>query len=193
MHTTRRQHLTTVLPRITFALLVCAGSAIACARMARGAEIIPSIGMTRPVDGDNNSDLSAGLALRGSLLPFLMDEIAVSYRSESRFGDALHVRMFPITASLWLQPVPALYAGGGVGFYNTMLDYNSDVVPFVEDQTRQDFGVHLGGGVRVPLTPSAAIDLNGRYVMMQEQDTAIIPGQFDPDFWNMNLGIAFRF
>ena len=195
MHTTRTQHLSAVLPRLVLALLVCAGVSFVSAPIAQGAEIIPSVGMTRPVDGNSNntSNLSGGLALRGSLLPFLKDEIAVSYRSESRFGDALRVRMNPVTASLWLTPVPALYMGGGVGFYNVMFDYDSDIVPFIDDETHQDFGLHLGGGLQVPLTSSAAIDLGGRYVMMREQDTDLIPQNFDPDFWSANLGIAFSF
>jgi hypothetical protein len=178
---------------IAVAALLCIGVSFALARTASGAEIIPSVGMTRPVEGSNESEFSAGLALRGELLPILKDEIAVSYRSESRFNDALRVRMYPITASLWLQPVPAIYAGGGVGFYNTTLDYDQDVVPLVEDETRQEFGVHLGGGLRVPLATAAAVDLSGRYVMMRDQESPLVPERFDPDFWSANLGLAFHF
>jgi opacity protein-like surface antigen len=103
----------------------------------------------------------------------------------------LHVRMWPITASLYLSPVPALYAGAGVGWYNVTFDYD-DTLP-IEDETNQEFGVHLGGGLQVPLAPSAAVDLNGRYVFMREQESPLVPESFDPDFWATRLGLAFKF
>ena len=160
---------------------------------AASVEIIPSIGMTRAVEGTNETHTSYGLALRGSLGEILRPEIGASFRSESRFNENLRVKMFPVTASLWLQPIPAIYAGGGVGWYNTRFDYNQDVVPNVQDETRQEFGLHLGGGVRVPLSSMATVDLHGRYVMMRPQESRLVPEQFDPDFWNANLGIAFGF
>lgn len=175
------------------AVLLSIVAALLPASAARSAEIVPSIGMTRAVDGDEDVRLSAGLALRGSFLPFLKNEIAISYRSESRFDGALVMRTYPVTASLWLTPLPALYVGGGVGYYNTTFDFDQDLVPFIEDETRQEFGIHLGGGLRVPVAPAAALDLQGRYVMMRDQESRLVPESFDPDFWSMNLGLAFGF
>lgn len=192
-----RSHRSTTSRRllnpIAIGMLLCGLGAFGSATLARGAEIIPSLGMTRAVDGGDESRLSAGLALRGTILPFLKDEIAISYRSESRFDGALTLRSYPVTASLWLSPIPTLYAGGGVGFYNTTFDYDQDIVPLVRDETRQEFGVHLGGGLRVPLAPAASVDLQGRYVMMRDQESPLVPERFDPDFWSVNLGLAFGF
>ena len=41
--------------------------------------------------------------------------------------------MWPITASLWFTPIPMLYAGGGVGWYQVTLNYANDA--FDENQS----------------------------------------------------------
>jgi opacity protein-like surface antigen len=98
--------------------------------------------------------------------------------------------MWPVTASLYLRPVPALYAGAGVGWYHTTFDYASGVP--LADETHQDFGVHVGGGFQVPLGAGAAVDLNGRYVMLRDQDSHLVPEKFNPDFWTTSIGLAFK-
>lgn len=161
---------------------------------AHAIEIVPSVGLTKAADSDGDAKMFGNLAFRGNLLPVLQTEIAVGYRQEDRFDDQLRVKMVPVTGSLWFAPVPMLYAGGGVGWYVTKFDYDQDkiVVP-VSDETKQEFGVHLGGGLKVPVAPAMAVDLQGRYVMMREQENKLIPGHFDPDFWSTTLGIAFKF
>jgi len=165
---------------------------IASVQLARATEIIPSVGMTRAVDtGDNNTEISGGLALRGDMTPFLMAEIGGSYRSEERSGGDLHLKQWPITASLWLKPMPMLYAGGGVGWYYTTLDYSK--ASSFSDETSSEFGVHLGGGLRVPIAPIASLDLNGRYVFLGELDQKLSTEKLDPDFWTTTLGLAIKF
>lgn len=185
-------HQPRVLSRIRLGALVCVGLAVG-ASAARAAEIVPSLGMTRAVDGGDQTQLSGGLAVRGNILPLLKAEIAAGYRSNSQLDGALRVRQWPITTSLWLTPIPEIYAGGGIGFYQTTLDYDQRRLPLVTDQTRQDFGIHLGGGVQIPLASSIGLDLGGRYVMMRDQESALIPHRFNPDFWTLNAGLAFRF
>jgi hypothetical protein len=159
-------------------------------QIARSAELVPSIGWMR-LTGEAESKSFGNLALRGNMLPVLKSEIAVGYRNEERIANQLDVRMVPVTTSLYLAPVPAIYAGGGVGWYHTTFDYSSSVP--LADRTSEEFGVHLGGGVQVPLAPSASVDLGGRYVMMREQDSHLIPERFDPDFWVTTLGLAIHF
>ena len=172
-------------PALTASLLVAPmGRALA-------GEIIPSVGLTRSVDSDEAKSL-VGLALRGSLIPGVVKtEIGVQYRQESLYNGDLKLRQWPVTASLWLAPVPALYAGAGVGWYQTTFDYADDTG--INDTTHQDFGVHVGGGVRVPLVPHANLDLNGRYVFMQDQESHLIPEKFNPDFWSLTAGVAIGF
>lgn len=159
---------------------------------AENSEIVPMVGLSRSPDSDNDAEIFGSLAFRHRFAPILLTEIDISYRSEDYYEDQLHLRMWPITASLYLSPVPSIYAGAGVGFYNLTLDYE-DNTEVLEDQTSQEFGVHLGGGLQVPLAPSAAIDLNGRYVFIQDQENDLVPDTFDPDFWATRVGVAFKF
>lgn len=170
--------------------LAAAAAFLTWAATARSAELVPSIGVTRAVDGDENTKTFLGLALRGTLVPQIVQtEIGVGYHRDEQYGGDLNVKMIPVTASLLVSPVRSLHLDGGVGWYHTNLDYEN---PLLEDQTNQDFGIHVGGGMQVPLSPRAALDLTGRYVMLESQETRLIPEQFDPDFWTMSLGVAFR-
>jgi opacity protein-like surface antigen len=170
------------------ALVMCAAVKV---QAVHATEIIPSVGLTRSVDSDEAKPI-VGLAFRGSAIPHVLDvELKGQYRKQDRFDGALTERMWPITASAWLTPLRVVYAGAGVGWYHTTLDYNGPAAP--PDETTQVFGVHAGGGVRVPLAPAIALDLNGRYIWLQDQETAIVPREFNPDFWDMSLGLGFHF
>ncbi|HEU4724445.1 MAG TPA: outer membrane beta-barrel protein [Candidatus Eisenbacteria bacterium] len=163
----------------------------ASAPPARAGEIVPSVGYSKGVDSDEAKS-NLGLAIRGNLAgPAVQAELGTSYRSEERFGGDLKLRMVPVTASILVRPVPMLHADVGAGWYFTKFDYNDALL--IDDETSQDFGVHLGGGLQVPVAPRAALDLTGRYVFMQDQESKLVPATFDPDFWNMSLGLAFKF
>lgn len=171
--------------------LAAAACVAAFAATAAAGELVPSVGITRGVEGGDDGKLYVGLALRDDFAPMLKGEVGIAYRSESRYDDQLRVRSWPVTASLYLAPVPALYAGAGVGWYQTTFDYRNES-PLLEDETKQLFGVHVGGGMQMPFG-IAAVDLNGRYVMLREQESRLVPEEFDPDFWSMSLGLALRF
>jgi len=178
-------------PAHVIALAAALSALVLLAGASAAAEFVPSIGITKPVDGGTDAKLLTGLALRDNLAPILKGELAVAYRSESRFDDQLKVRSWPVTASLYLTPVPALYGGAGVGWYQTTFDYENNT-PLLQDETKQLFGVHVGGGMQVPLA-AAALDLNGRYVMLRDQESRLVPEEFNPDFWTLALGLAFKF
>ena len=154
-------------------------------------QIVPSVGMTRAVDGNDEAKISGGLAVRGTILPLLMGEIGASYRNDEFYGGDLDVRQWPVTASLYLTPIPSIYAGGGVGWYHTTFDYAE--ATGIPNSTSEEFGVHLGGGLQIPVAPMAAVDLSGRYVFMQDQESHLIPETFDPDFWQTSIGLAIKF
>jgi len=159
--------------------------------IAQSGEIVPSLGITKSVDEGTESKLYAGLAFRGAIFPMVKSEIGIAYRDESRLDDNLNVRMWPVTASLLLTPLPMLYAGGGVGWYYTTFDYN-EVLPF-QDTTKQKFGVHLGGGLGVPLGPVLGLDLQGRYVFFDKVGSPLPPQSFNPDYRTTSLGLAIKF
>jgi len=170
--------------------LLFLGAALAPAR-SRAAEIVPSYGLTKSVDGGDEVKGMFGLALRGNLVPNLLQtEVAAGYRSEDMADGALHVRQWPITASLLLAPMNMIYADAGVGWYHTTYDYEDDALP---DDTVQKFGVHLGGGLKVPVAPRVALDLSGRYVKLQDQESRLVPEKFDPSFWTLSAGLALKF
>ena len=161
--------------------------------VAAGAvEIIPSLGVTKSTD-DNAGDAKAfgGLSLRMPLLPFLKAEGMIGYRQDSFADGDVKVRQWPVSASLWLAPLPSVYAGGGVGWYRTTLDF-ADALP-IEDSTDMNMGVHLGGGVGMPIAPKLGLDLNGRYIFMQtDNDNLQVPTSFNPDYWSLALGLVFK-
>jgi len=188
-HTSRR----TLASARVAGVLMLATLATSSPGIARAFEIIPSLGVTKSTD-TNAGDAKAfgGLAIRAPLLPFLKAEGGIGYRQDSFANDDVKVRQWPVTASLWLSPLPMVYAGGGFGWYRTSLDYR-DSLP-IEDSTSLETGVHLGGGLNIPIAPRLGLDLNGRYIFMQKGDeNAQLPTTFDPDFWTTSLGLAIRF
>lgn len=170
------------------AALLVAGPAVSA---SRAAELVPSVGLTRSTDSDDTKS-NVGLALRGNMAgPVLQSELGVSYRSDAYYGGALKVKQIPVTASLLVFPIPTLHADAGVGWYNTKYDYDATFPPSA-DETKQQFGVHLGAGLQFPLAPKVGVDMTGRYVFMKDQESRIVPTTFNPDFWTMSLGLAFK-
>jgi opacity protein-like surface antigen len=173
--------------------LMLATLSVASVRVTQAMEIIPSFGVTKSTDANaGNSNGFGGLALRAALLPFLKLEGGIAYRQDSFAGGDLKVRQWPVTASAWLAPLPMVYAGGGIGWYRTTFDYNARLP--IQDTTTDKMGVHLGGGVLIPMAPRVGLDLSGRYIFMQgNKNTLQLPTTFNPDFWTLGVGVAFSF
>ncbi len=151
-------------------------------------EFIPSVGMSRPVDGGASST-TVGLSLRAPLLGNgFQSEVGVGYRREDIAGGGLKIHRWPVTASLWMFPAKSLYLGGGAGWYNTTVENTGS-----GSSTSQKLGMHLGGGLKVPLGSGTALDLNSRYVFLGGNENNLLPGKFKPDSWNSSLGLALHF
>lgn len=172
------------------AAILLTGTALVVTR-AQSGEIIPSLAMTKAVDSNDNTRMSYGLALRAPMAPFLDAEIGVGYRKDEITAGLVERTQWPVTGSLWLKPTPMLYVGGGAGWYNTTLHYPNTLI---SNETTQDFGVHLGGGLSIPMVPNVAtLDLNGRYVWLGDQTSQLPPQTFKADFWTTSLGVGFHF
>ena len=181
-----------VAARFLAGTLVLAILVPAWAGTSRAMQFIPSLGLSKSTDSNaGEAKLSGGVALRAPILPFLSAEGGISYRQESFASDDFTVRTWPVTASLWVTPVPMLYAGGGLGWYRTTYDFRNSA-PFA-DRTTDQVGVHLGGGLAMPLSPALGLDLNMRYVFMQQDNSVQFPTTFNPDFWSTTLGLAIKF
>ena len=177
---------------VTAALVSAATLMMAVAvRDAHSAELVPSIGLTRALDGSEETKMSYGLALRSNIAPVLAAEIGASYRKETLYAGTTEIVQWPVTASLWLKPLSAIYAGGGVGWYQTTVRYPQTTLA---SSTSQKFGAHLGGGLTLPLVPGvASLDLSGRYVYLGDQASELPPRNFKADFWTTSAGLAIHF
>jgi len=191
MHAVSHRNVGRMIERSLLAALLASGVAL-LVPSARAGEIIPSIGMTRTPDGSDNTAISYGLALRASIVPMVAAELGLGYRRSEMFDGNVESTQWPVTGSLWLKPMPLFYVGGGAGWYNTTLHYPN--TPALASYTTQKFGVHLGGGVSMPLVPGfASADLNGRYVYLGNEQSDLPPNRFKADFWTTSLGVAFHF
>jgi opacity protein-like surface antigen len=181
------------VPKYLLVALLLASLAALYAGVAHAFEIIPSLGLTKSTDASaGDAKASGGLALRMPLMSFLKAEGGISYRQDSFSDGEATIKQWPVTLSLWASPFPMLYAGGGIGWYRTTIDYASDL-PF-KDTTSMTTGVHLGGGFLVPIATNLSLDLNGRYIFMSKDNNNVqVPTTFDPDYWTTSLGLAIRF
>ena len=159
---------------------------------ARAAEIVPSIGVSAGSHG-GDPQFSTGLALRSTVIPFVKGELGVAYHrdSYSMSGSTLNSTTWPVTASVWFAPVPFVYAGGGAGWYHSTVSLAG--APVVASVTEQAFGTHVGGGLRMPVAPLIALDLNARYVVLQKRTNSLTSATYDPSFWTAALGLAVKF
>ena len=158
---------------------------------AQAAQIVPSVGMSKGVDGED-SRMTLALALRQGLAPRVQAELQVAHRSEemSFAGQGVTMRTIPMTASVWVSPVPMFYAGGGVGIYAQAVEFENNLFPA---SSENEFGAHLGGGMKIPMTPMLGLDLQGRYVFLGEQSSQLSSGSFDPSFWSVAAGLIIGF
>jgi hypothetical protein len=191
MHTQPRRVMG-LLDRALIGLVIFIIMVLLGVEAARATEIVPSIGVARANDnGASDAKTFGGLAVRAPLAPFLKTELGVAWRNESYSNGDLTVKMRPFTTSLWLQPAPFFYAGGGVGWYNARYEYRSSLG--LANATTTQFGTHLGGGFNMPLAPMMALDVQGRSVFMKEQQTLLPTNKLDPSFWSMTAGLAIKF
>src|SRR5258705_12387953 len=134
-----------LLYRVAVGALIFFVALLAGISAAHAMEIVPAAGLTKSLDGDGSSKPYLGLAVRGSLLPMFKHETSIAYRSEEVFAGIVKSTTVPLTESVWFQPIPFLYAGGGMGVYFTTLTYKG-VTP-IPNSSSQKIGYHVGGGI----------------------------------------------
>jgi len=181
-----------MLERSLVAALLATGLALVMVPAANAGQIIPSVGWTKMPEGDGETAVSYGLALRGGIVPFIDAELGLGYRRSDLFDGQVEQTQFPLTASVWVKPMPMFYVGGGLGWYNTTYHYPN--TPALARYTTQKTGMHLGGGITMPLVPGvASADLNLKYVYLGEEKSQLPPQNFKADYWTTSLGVAFHF
>lgn len=157
---------------------------------AQGISFGPQVGFYDAKDADDQ-ELMYGAALRVKILPFLGVEGSINYRQEDYGEGLVTVRSWPVMVSGLLYPVPFIYGTLGAGWYNTTFDYESDIGD-LGDETRQEFGWHVGGGVELPLGTVASLTGDIRYVFI-DYDFADVDelADTDSDFYVITVGLLF--
>ncbi len=141
----------------TFAPAACASPIVLSAG--------PQVGWSYTAETEVSSPVFGG-AVRIRLLNFISGEVAASYRSEDVEGGG-SIKTVPIQVSAMLHILPAVHATAGVGWYR--VDANLDAVGMTLrsfDDQASDAGLHVGGGLDVPLSPRLSLNLEARYVFL---------------------------
>ncbi len=177
--------------RVTRTILV--GAVIMLATSASlahaGASIGPTVGIAKSPDTD--SKVMFGAALRLKFLPALAVEGSINYREEEFAGEALTVKSWPVQVTGLFYPLPIAYAAVGVGWYNATFDFKESTL--LDDDTKQEFGWHFGGGVELPLGGALRLVADLRYVFLN-YDFHSVPGtsEVDDDFYFATTGLLFN-
>jgi opacity protein-like surface antigen len=181
-------------------VLLVAGLAVApapVAAQARGDLVTFGLGIHGGVAGTTDSEASAitaGVHARFRLLQFVALEAAVDYRTSEYLDQTVEVSTVPLTASVLLYPFQIgplqPYLVGGVGWYLNSVDIQGGRS---EDTNR--FGVHLGFGLDLAVTPEFVLHGDFRYVFMDATSDGIKEqvGEFDTDGWMVTVGLTWYF
>lgn len=165
---------------LSFLLLLCAVALPWTAHAQTSGEYGPHIAYTKAVGSDNGNYLVGG-HLELYLAPFLGLRGAVDYRSSERFtvgvpeGGAVRVRSVPVTLSgrlyLPLLPSASPFLQAGAGWYRVSYDYPNTLqqVGGFRDQSVSTFGWHVGGGLKLALSPRVSVSGEAQYVFVDPE------------------------
>jgi len=160
-----------------------------------GVSFGPILGIQKAQDAEKSNYL-VGSTMRLRLMSALGVEGNISYRKEEFAGNTVKVRSWPVTVSGLLYPLPVLYGGLGVGWYNTTFDFDKATNDAgYADRTEQKFGWHLAAGLELPASKNISLFGDVRYVFidykLQNLPSAIL-NDINADFYSINAGLLFR-
>lgn len=151
----------------------------------------PHVGWARTTDSDESA-LTLGVATRLKLFEILAGELAVDWRSEEiEAGD---INTVPVQLSALVYPLPVLHGTLGIGWYrvDASLDAIGQTIADFDDAA-WDAGVHLGGGIELPLGSTASLTGELRYVFLgYELEDVGQTLEADADFLNLLVGLQFQ-
>lgn len=170
-----------------------------------------NIGIFDPNDYSYNygafdlSGYSSGLSVNGGigsrLSPFAAIEGTVGYWDADRGSDKASV--VPVTiGGRFILPNPTFepYFGAGIGVYFARLKeqpivFSPTVIYPGTDDSDATIGGYFSLGMDLWLNPRAALNLEGRYQMVQPTFTDKLGGSFDLDMsgWELNFGVRINF
>jgi opacity protein-like surface antigen len=160
--------------------LLCASLLLGAGRAQGAGEYGPHIAYTKAADSDNGNYLVGG-HIELLPAPFLGLRGAVDYRSSERFKvgnlqeGTVRVKSIPITATgklyLPLSTSASPFLMAGAGWYRVVYDYSSafERATGLEDQSVSTFGWHLGGGLKLGLSPTVSLSGEAQYVFVDPE------------------------
>jgi hypothetical protein len=151
----------------------------------------PQLGFYKARNADRGAFIG-GVACRLKFTKVLGAEASIAYRQETYGNNAVTVRSWPVMATGLIYPIPYVYGAVGAGWYNLSFDYNQDMNPFLNDETKQKFGWHFGLGGEVPVGKIIKIITDVRYVFL-DYDFQLVPGSdhMKSDFLVITAGVLF--
>ncbi len=176
-----------------------------------GPYLFGNIGIFEPDNYSNDygafnlSGYSSGLSVNGGigsrLSPFAAVEGTVGYWDAKRGSDKASVVPVTIGGRLILpNPVFEPYVGGGLGVYFASLEekaftYSPTLFYPGTDDSNTTIGGYFSLGMDFWLNPRTALNLEGRYQMVQPTFTDKLGGSFDLDMsgWELNFGFRVNF
>jgi len=148
------------------------------------------IGRVSVPDTDEGATTFGAFLRSGAVLGV---EGAVDYRTE-KLGGGGELKTWPITASLVLQPIPMVYGLAGIGWYQTTLDFPSDLM--IEKKTESKVGYHVGAGAQFPVLPPLSLlaDVRYAYIDYDFGDAVTAVSEFDGgNYVAVHLGAMIHF
>ncbi len=159
---------------------------------SQSAAIGPQLGYYKSQDADQGN-VMIGAALRLKLSDSFGVEGSINYRKEDYDNGNLKVISYPVMVSALVYVIPIVYGAAGAGWYNTKYDYSTTYESSgLKDETKQEFGYHLGAGVEIPVG-NILVTGDVRYVFLDlKLDKLPSAKSLKSNFYVITGGILFR-
>ena len=158
----------------------------------KGFYIGPQLGFQKANDADKGN-MMYGAAARLEVTPTFSLEGSINYRQEDFADDKVTVRNYPVMVTAMIYPIPIVYGAIGAGWYNTRFDYSDDLNKLgVNDETKQKFGYHFGGGVSLALNKTTLLTGDIRYVFIDYKFDKLIGRDVSSNFYVITAGLLFK-
>ena len=157
---------------------------------AQSLAVGPQFGFIKSTDADN-AVVMPGAAVRLNLVG-LSIEGSVYYKSEEYNNGLIKAKSYPIMLTAMFNILPILHAEGGVGWYNTKIDYSGNLST-LKAENASDVGYHLGAGVDLP---AGNLILTGdiRYVFLNiKLNNFANVSELKSNFYVIMIGAMFKF
>lgn len=164
---------------------------IASTLSAQSISIGPQLGFAKSSDADKATVLPA-IAARLNLIG-LSVEGSIGYKSDEYSDGQIKTKSYPVLLTGMLGIFPMIHAEAGIGWYNTKIDYSSELNTLgVNDETKQEVGYHIGAGAEIPL---GNVVLTGdlRYVFLNvDFNNTSKLASAKSNYYTINVGLLFK-